>query len=443
MGPGRPTGARPSASRRNLTGVAGVEPEAEDPFGLPEWAKQTRREEDAQTLTADDLLLRSAFHLSSGGGEGLGEGPAFTAWGRVSSGGFEATVDDVTMDGDVTTGLIGFDAEWERALAGIMLSQSEGEGSYRLDPAKGDDAGTVESTLTGVYPYAKLELNAKVSAWALAGMGSGELTLHQEGKKPMPTDITLRMGALGVKGQVLDGTGPSGLGLNVKSDAMWVGTKSSDTSELAPTEGDVMRLRLIVQGERTFEGGNGATFTPSAEVGLRHDGGDAETGTGVEVGAGLRYTAGAVTIEAQARTLLVHEASGYEDWGMSGAIRVTPSPSGRGWTLAIAPAWGRTGSAAERLWSAHDARALGADSEFAADSRLALDAGYGFALPGNRGVLTPYAGMTLGDAGHRAMRTGTRWQVSPDATFGLEATRQASDTAEADNQLMLRIALRF
>ena len=57
--------------------MPGVEPEAEDPFGLPEWAKQTRREEDAQTLTADDLLLRSAFHLSSGGGEGLGEGPAF------------------------------------------------------------------------------------------------------------------------------------------------------------------------------------------------------------------------------------------------------------------------------------------------------------------------------------------------------------------------------
>ena len=72
-----------------------------------------------------------------------------------------------------------------------------------------------------------------------------------------------------------------------------------------------------------------------------------------------------------------------------------------------------------------------------------MNAGYGFGLPGNRGVLTPYAGMTLGDAGHRAMRTGTRWQVSPDATFGLDATRQASDAGEADNQLMLRAALRF
>ena len=157
----------------------------------------------------------------------------------------------------------------------------------------------------------------------------------------------------------------------------------------------------------------------------------------------MRYTVGAVTVEARARTLLVHEASGYEDWGASGAIRVTPGASGRGLTLSIAPVWGRTGSAAERLWSARDARALGESSEFEAGRRLALDAGYGFGLPGNRGVLTPYAGMTLGEAGHRAMRTGTRWRLGPDAVVALEGSRQASDAREADNQLMLRIALRF
>ena len=85
-----------------------------------------------------------------------------------------------------------------------------------------------------------------------------------------------------------------------------------------------------------------------------------------------------MTVEAQARTLLVHEASGYEDWGASGAIRVTPDASGRGLTLSIAPVWGRTGSAAERLWSAHDARALGESSEFEADNQLMLRAALRF-----------------------------------------------------------------
>ena len=92
----------------------------------------------------------------------------------------------------------------------------------------------------------------------------------------------------------------------------------------APRHADrhlVTRLRLTLQGEHVFEAGNGATFTPSAEVGVRHDGGDAETGTGLEVGAGARYTAGALTIEGQVRTLVAHEDSGYKEWGASGAIR--------------------------------------------------------------------------------------------------------------------------
>ena len=268
----------------NVLGGSGVEPEIqdEDPFGLPEWAKSARVETDERTITTDDILLRSAFHLSSAQDRAQGRGPAYTAWGRVATRGFEAEEDDVTMDGDVTTGLIGFDAEWRRLLAGVMLSQSTGEGSYRLDPAKGAGGGTVESSLTGVYPYAILDLNARVSAWVLAGAGSGELTLKPQGEKPMATDISMRMGALGVKGKILEGAGTGGLTMNVKSDAMWVGTKNKRTKDMIATEGDVTRLRLVLEGERTFAIEGGATFVPSGEVGLRFDGGDAETGAGVE-----------------------------------------------------------------------------------------------------------------------------------------------------------------
>ena len=179
-------------------------------------------------------------------------------------------------------------------------------------------------------------------------------------------------------------------------------------------------------------------------MGLRHDGGDAETGTGLEVGAGLSYVAGALTVEGQVRTLVAHEDGGYEEWGMSGAIRITPSASGRGLMLRIAPEWGRTGSAKERLWSARDASGLGADGEFeGGDARLALDAGYGVGLGHGRGVLTPYAGLVLGDAGSRTVRTGARWRVGADVALGLEGTRQTSDAGEADNKLMLRLAVRF
>ena len=43
------------------------------------------------------------------------------------------------------------------------------------------------------------------------------------------------------------------------------------------------------------------------------------------------------------RTLVAHEDSDYEEWGASGAIRVSPNASGRGLTLSIAPAYRATG----------------------------------------------------------------------------------------------------
>ena len=443
-----------------LMGTPAPEPEAEadDPFALPGWAgNDVREEEAARTLTTDDLLLRSTFHLRSGG-----EGTVFTTWGRAVTGRFAAEADDVRLDGDVVTGMVGFDAEWKRSLAGVMLLRSTGEGS-RLDPLAevgehgpadgdsgsiesdltGDDAGTVESHLTGVYPYARADLTDRVSAWGLVGAGTGTITLKRERGRDMKTDISMRMGALGLKGQVLDGSGPSGVAMSVKSDVMWIGTKSARSNDMVKTQGDVTRLRLIARGERDFAIREQGRLTPSAELGLRHDGGDAETGVGVELGAGLRYMAGSFTIEAQARTLVAHEAEGYEEWGVSGAVRLAPGASGRGLSLSVAPTWGRTGSASEQLWSAQDTGELEGGGGFEADGRIEAQVGYGFALPRNRGLLTPYGALTLGSEGGRTIRAGVRWMFHSDLAVTLDATRSESRAADATNELSIRAALRF
>ena len=90
-----------------------------------------------------------------------------------------------------------------------------------------------------------------------------------------------------------------------------------------------------------------------------------------------------------------------------------------------------------------DAGELERDSEFEATGQLAMDAGYGFGLGARRGVLTPYAGMTLGDGDSRTVRSGARWQLNPDAVFGLEATRQSRGAEGPANEVRLRAALRF
>ena len=186
--------------------------------------RASRPEERA--LTSRKLLLGSSFHLVSE--PDTSGGAALSAWGRVSTGGFRAEVDGVTMDGDVTTGLLGFDAEWERLLAGLLLARSDGDGAYRQS---GGGRGSLESTLTGAYPYARLRLNERLSVWGLAGIGSGDLTLTQQDEAPIDTGVALRLGAVGVRGTLLAGGG--GFDLAVKSDVLWVRTESDAATGLA------------------------------------------------------------------------------------------------------------------------------------------------------------------------------------------------------------------
>ena len=70
------------------------------------------------------------------------------------------------LDGKVTTAILGADAQWERWLAGVALSVSEGKGTF---DQPGVDSGTVESALTSVNPYVRYEASERLSAWGLLG----------------------------------------------------------------------------------------------------------------------------------------------------------------------------------------------------------------------------------------------------------------------------------
>ena len=405
--------------------------------------------DQAQSMTAQQLLLGSSFQLSAGGENGT---PAWTGWGRIATGGFEAEVDNTRIDGKVTSGFLGADVSRDRWLAGIAASFSTGDGDYAHMHSEHADKGSVESSLTTFYPYAKLGVSEKVDVWGLVGFGSGELELTQHanatgaGERKYKTDIGMRMGAVGVRGEILSPSEAGGLSVAVKSDAFLVQMESdavrSSIGNMAAVETDASRVRLIVETSRTFETGTG-TLTPSAEIGLRYDGGDAETGTGVELGGALRYQGGGVTIEGAVRTLVAHERSGYEEWGASGAIRIQPSGSGRGLSVTLAPTWGAAASGVERLWGLRDAQGLAKEGEFEAESRFETELGYGFIVPRTPGLITPYAGLSLAEGGSRTSRLGTRWKVAPEATLGLEATHEEHSTQEAENAVLFRAAMRW
>ena len=124
-------------------------------------------------MTGCELLLGSSFHLEAGG-------PGFAAWGRVTVGGFDAQAPadngTVRLDGEVTTGVLGADAAWERWLAGVAVSVSKGEGRF---DQPGVDSGKVESSLTSVTRYVRYEVSDRLSAWGLLGYGTGDMMMTQ------------------------------------------------------------------------------------------------------------------------------------------------------------------------------------------------------------------------------------------------------------------------
>ena len=399
--------------------------------------------------TAREVLAESRFHLRS---EGTAGGPALSAWGRVATGGFDGEVDDTRIDGTVTTAIVGADVERGRMTAGAAVSYSRGDGEFAATGRLASDRerGEVESTLTSVHPYLRARLSERTAVWAMAGVGAGKLTLTEKGGTPIRTDIRMRMGAVGAKGTLVPAPESGGLELSVKSDAFWVRSSSdavrsrtAGVLQAAEAEADATRVRLVLEGERAFALDGGGTLTPTIEMGARHDGGDAQTGAGFELGAGVRYATDRVRIEGSAHALVAHERRGYREWGASGSIRIDPGTFGRGVSLTVAPSVGATPNGVDRLWSLRDARSLARGGRREARSRLEAELGYGLRARAGRGAATPYTGLSLSEGGGREMRVGVRRAVTPDLAMGLEAARSDRDQEASGNALRAQVAMRW
>ena len=378
---------------------------------------------ESRSLSGREVLTGSAFAFTGGTAQtGLA---AF--WGRGAVTRFDGREGELTLDGEVASAMLGADFSREAVLGGLMLSHSRGEGGYRSP----DGSGEVESTLTAIFPYARYALSKRVSVWGMAGYGEGTLTLTPEGQAPMRPDMDLLMGAVGVRGVLVDG-GTEGPTLAAKSDAMTVRTSTGAVTGLAGSEADVTRLRLALEGSQPFNLGGDAVLTPSLELGVRHDGGDAETGFGADIGAGLILAAPSrgLSAELRARGLLTHEADGLRERGVSGTLAFDPAPdSDRGLSLNLSQTVGvQAAGGTNALLARPTLAGLGAEED---EGRLGrrLDArlGYGLAVFDDGWTATPEFGLGLSDTG-RELRLGARLTervaVGLALELGVEATRR-------------------
>ena len=404
-------------------------------------------------------------------------------WGRGAVTRFDGREGSLSLDGEVASGMVGLD--WSRDpgsrlggrdrsgsgagawTAGLIVSRSVGEGDYA-----GNSQGRVEATLTGLWPWGRLALSEGVDVWGAAGYGTGELTVTP--KKPgtdedgatIRTDLDLRMAAAGLRRELVEG-GRNGFALTGKTDALIVQTESgvasgSDGGNLAAARATVTRLRLGLEGARPFSLGAGGALTPSFEIGMRHDGGDAETGFGVDMGGGIAWTVPkyGLQIELRGRGLLTHEAKGFRQRGFSGSLAWDPKPSSaRGPALSLTRTVGGPASGgADALLARGTLTGLAAqpgsgsgpgDYGDLRNSRLEARFGYGFPAWGGRFASVPEIGLGLSGTGREYI---LGWRLADDGSrdsgrFQLSTEARRIETAggagPAEHRIGARLSARW
>ena len=420
----------------------------------------------SHTMTARDALLGSSFSLT---GEADASGGSMAFWGRAAQGRFDGREGTFSLDGEVTTGMLGADYARGRLLLGLALAQSEGEGDYRdtdIDPRPdgqtcpdGVDSGLcsgavragdgeVEASLTAAIPYASLQASERLKLWGAAGYGSGEVTLKTALGGSYRSDTSWSMAAAGLRGDLLapptEGSGPA---LALTSDALWTRTASEKTRDLAASNSDATRLRLGLEGSYRFAMEGGGDLTPKLEIGARHDGGDAETGFGVEIGGGIAWVDPGLglSLDVSGRTLIAHGNDDLKDRGYAASLAFDPDPATRrGPSLSLRQEFGGQANGGLDVLFAPatlDERPGGEQT-----SRWTAEAAYGFPTFGGRFTGSPHAGLGL-STGARDYSVG--WRLTPEAasapdfSFGFRATRWESDTAAPEHTVGFEASLRW
>ena len=392
----------------------------------------------------------------------------WSLWGRGALTHFGGIDEGVNLQGDVLTGLLGLDYARERWLAGVALAYHDGNGTYTS--TRNGGAGDLDSTLVTVNPYLRYALTERLSVWGTLGYGTGTLQLRQELKgqgqigtelnsipgesagtgvglqsdpgvaqQAIETGMQVALGALGVRGIVY---ATESTELALKSDALWVSAASEETDGMQDASAETTRIRLLLSGRHQRVLANDAMLSPSFELGIRYDDGDAETGFGMELGGGLRYADAVLglTVETNARALLAHEDGGYEEWGVGGSLSLDPGRLGRGLALRLDSGWGMAESGAQALWQRQTTAGIALQHDPAIQGRLTAELGYGLDVPWTYGILTPYSGMEWAGA-NRTLRLGWRFTLGQSLSFSLDGEQREDGYTPPDHTLMLRTSL--
>lgn len=347
---------------------------------------------------------------------------SWSYWGQGDVQRFEGS----SYDGVLTSVYVGADADFgDLWNGGVAVSRSMAEVDYWFGAATDRRTGVLETELVSVFPYASWELG-QGHLWGVLGAGWGEATSDRAdlGRR-QDADLSMWMWAVGGRHELTSGS--DGIALSLVED---VGMLSLITdgcnncrTAIEGVDARVGRARVGLEVSRAVQPQEGVSLVPFAAAMARHDFGDGEeTGTGLDMAAGLRYKNQPLRlgVEAKAHWLATHSSDAYEESGMNLTVSVLPLRDGSGWRLAISPRWGHDDrvqglmSPAPLMWSGPAHAGFG-DLALRQSWALDVSAGYGILAPRLRGVVVPFAELEGARRGHEpggGARVGVRYDFA-------------------------------
>ena len=296
--------------------------------------------------------------------------------------------------------------------------------------------------MTALTPYASMDAG-RFSAWGAFSAGSGDMKLMPEGGAAVEADIDLRIGAAGLRGELMDLAAGAACRW---SPTPWRCARCRRGGRAAGGQIQTSRVRAAVEASWSRPLADGGRFSARLEGGARLDGGGAEEGLGAEVSAGLSWTAmpGGLSFELEGRHLVAHEDGDFSRTGASAHLSWDCGPDGLGRRLRCASA-----GASPRQRPGPIVRHA-PHGQFGAESGAGgLDVGFrlGLALPGGRFLATPScctarrpgqhanAGLAHEALGRGRHRRGPR--------HGPQVTRRTGAAANDEHGILLEARLGF
>ena len=291
------------------------------------------------------------------------------------------------------------------------------------------------------------------------GYGAGEVEVSDDdpGTNGQSSDARMTSAALGASGTLASSDTLIAGGttaLRAKGQLSMAQFEVEEQGLIDALTVDTHRLRLGLEATHARALAGGGRIAPSVEVGVRSDGGDGETGAGLEVGFGLRYAhpSQGLTVEGRGHVLAASEADD-DEWGASFALQLDPGAHRRGLSLHLTSGYGATSGNVERMArgapgpNGPTGAGLSGDGDaFRSAHRLDAELGYGMPALGAAGRFAPYSGLTLSDGGDRRYRLGTRWELDErlDLRFeGARRDRSVGSVPTAEHEIRLVGRLRF